>query len=220
MLKKIYVLFLLLIVLFFYKNIVAKNIELPFFGKVIYLDPGHGGIDPGALYGGIKEEDINLEITKKLQEKLLKLGAIVYITRDGDYDLSSIYTNNRKRSDLSRRANIINKSNCDLFLSIHLNAEDTNTYKGAQVFYSNTNKDNKIIADIFQNNFKKRLNSKRKVKKANNLYLERKVKRPGVLLEVGFISNANERYLLKQPYYQDKINNVIVESIQTYFDKK
>lgn len=215
---KIYVLILFILIVFSISYIRASNNNLPLFGKVIYLDAGHGGLDPGAMYGGVKEKDINLEITKKLQEKLSEMGAIVYMTRADDYDLASINTNNRKRSDLSRRVNIINRSNCDLFLSIHLNAEDTNTWKGAQVFYDDTNEENKEIAKIFQKYFKKYLGSKRNIKKVNDLYLQKRIKRPGVLLEVGFLSNANERYLLKQEYYQNKIVTTITNGILKYFN--
>ena len=139
------------------------------------------------------------------------------MTRTGDYDLSAINTNNRKRSDLSRRSNAINKSNCDIFLSIHLNAEDTNTWKGAQVFYDDTNDENKKIAEIFEKIFKRNLGSHRNMKKVSELYLQRRVNRPGVLLEVGFLSNANERYLLTKDYYQSKIVNTIADGLIEYF---
>ncbi len=216
--NKIYVLILLTFIIAGINYVRANNDSTPLLGKVIYLDPGHGGTDPGAMYGGIMEKDINLEITKKLQNKLLKMGAIVYITRDGDYDLSVINTNNHKRSDLSRRANLINKSKCDIFLSIHLNAEDTNTWRGAQVFYNDNNKKNKTIAQIFQKKFKENLNSHRNYKKANDLYLQKRISLPGVLLEIGFLSNANERYLLKQNYYQNKIVDVITSGLIEYFE--
>ena len=78
-----------------------------------------------------------------LEDKLTKLGAIVYLTRYGDYDLAVTNTINRKRSDLSRRSNIINKSNCDLYLSIHLNAETSSTWRGGQIFYDDINSENK-----------------------------------------------------------------------------
>ena len=94
-------------------------------------------MDPGAIYKDIEEADINLKIAQKASKLLEQYGAIVYLTRYGDYDLSVPNTINRKRSDLSRRGNIINRSNCDLYLSIHLNAEGSNTWKGAQMFYDN-----------------------------------------------------------------------------------
>ena len=212
---KICVLFLFILSLYCFEFVNANN-NFPLLGKIIYLDPGHGGLDPGAMYGGIKEKDINLEISKKIEEKLSELGAIVYMTRYGDYDLSVNNTINRKRSDLSRRSNIINKSDCDLFLSIHLNAEETNSYRGAQAFYADKNEKNIEIAKIFQEEFKKSLNSTRKYKKDNTLYLQKRLKVPGILLEVGFLSNSNERYLLKQETYQDKIATSITNATIKY----
>ena len=162
---------------------------------------------------------INLQISKKLEDRLTKMGAIVYLTRNGDYDLSAIRTSNRKRSDLSRRVNIINKSKCDLFLSIHLNAEDTNTWRGAQVFYDDVNKMNKKLADTIQHQLKRDLNTTRKVKKVERLYLQRRTKVPGILIEVGFLSNANDRYLLKTDNYQQKVVNSIAKGLLLYFNE-
>lgn len=169
------------------------------------------------MYKDILEKDINLQVGQKLEQKLLSLGAIVYLTRYGDYDLSVTHTINNKRSDLSRRGNLINKSECDLFLSIHLNAEETGVWRGAQVFYNSKSEKNKEIAEIFQKYFKKELNSTRKAKIDNELYLLKRIERPGVLLELGFLSNANDRYLLKQESYQNKIANTIASAIQDYF---
>lgn len=215
--KNIIIVMMFLFALVF--NIIkADNSNLPLFGKVIYIDPGHGGLDPGALYGGIKEKDINLEISKKLDNGLTKLGAIVYMTRDGDYDLSAIRTNNRKRSDLSRRVNLINKSKCDIFLSIHLNAEDTNSWKGAQVFYDDINSSNKKLAMVLQQQLKRDLKTSRKIKKVDKLYLQKRIIVPGVLIEIGFLSNPNERCLLKSNNYQEKVVNSITKGILLYFN--
>ena len=214
---KITVLFILLISICTFNFVEAGTNELPLLGKVIYLDPGHGGLDPGAMYKNIKEKNINLQISKNLEKRLTKLGAIVYLTRYDDYDLSVNNTINRKRSDLSRRGNIINKSECDLFLSIHLNAENTGIWKGAQTFYNTNNKENKKIAELLQQQFKEDLNSKRKAKNKNDLYLQKRINRPGVLIEVGFLSNASERYLLKQEKYQDKVTLSIANALLKYF---
>lgn len=213
---KITVLFILLISICTFNFVEAGTNELPLLGKVIYLDPGHGGLDPGAMYKNIKEKNINLQISKNLEKRLTKLGAIVYLTRYDDYDLSVNNTINRKRSDLSRRGNIINKSDCDLFLSIHLNAENTGIWKGAQTFYNTNNKENKKIAELLQQQFKEDLNSKRKAKNKNDLYLQKRINRPGVLIEVGFLSNASERYLLKQEKYQDKVTLSIANALLKY----
>ena len=218
MFKKSIIILSIILFTLSYNIIKADNSSLPLFGSVIYIDPGHGGLDPGALYGGIKEKDINLEISKKLEERLTSLGAIVYMTRSGDYDLSAIRTNNRKRSDLSRRVNMINNSKCDIFLSIHLNAEDTNTWRGAQVFYDDVNILNKKLADIIQKQLKNDLKTTRKVKKVDKLYLQKRIKVPGVLIEVGFLSNQSERYLLKSDSYQEKTVNSITKALLSYFN--
>ncbi|MDD2378125.1 MAG: N-acetylmuramoyl-L-alanine amidase [Bacilli bacterium] len=197
----------------------VKAFDAPLMGKVIYIDPGHGGVDPGAIYKEIYESDINLEISKNLQHELEKLGAIVYLTREGDYDLAVPNTINRKRSDLSRRGNLINKSNCDVYLSIHLNAETSSTWRGGQVFYDDINPNNELLASIIQKYFKENLYSKRKAKEIDEMYLSRRVKVPGVLLEVGFITNPNDRYLLRQKSYQVKVSKVISKALITYFSQ-
>ena len=216
---KICVLFLFIIGICTFDFVSADTNDLPLFGKVIYIDAGHGGVDPGAMYKDIKEKDINLSISKILEDKLTKMGAIVYLTRYGDYDLAVNNTVNRKRSDLSRRGNIINRSMCDLFVSIHLNAEATGVWRGAQVFYDDINDKNEVFANILQENFKKRLNSNRDYKLSNDLYLQKRIKQPGVLIEVGFLSNASDRYLLKQQSYQNKVATIIVDSMIEYFKR-
>ncbi len=198
----------------------AEENNLPLLGHIIYIDPGHGGIDPGAIYMNIKEAPINLEISKKLEQALTEKGAIVYMTRYGDYDLSLPNASNHKRSDLNQRIKLINESDCSLFLSIHLNADVSESWYGAQVFYDDINSENMILAEFLQTEFSGSLNSKRKIKEINDLYLYRKVERPGALVEVGFLSNANERYLLRQDSYQQKLADTIVNGVINYLDSK
>lgn len=210
------VLFLFLATTFY--CVEGKNNALPLFGKIIYIDPGHGGRDPGAIYKNIHEADINLEISKKLEKSLEERGAIVYMTRYDDYDLSVKYTNNRKRSDLSTRVNIINTSDCDMYISIHLNADPSSTWQGIQTFYDDINPENKKLADHMQQLFKKRFHTKREVKRLTDIYLHRKVEKLGILVEAGFLTNPNDRYLLKQTTHQQKIANIITEGVISYFD--
>lgn len=208
----------LLTLLCFFNYVSAKDNNFSLLSKVIYLDAGHGGADSGAFYKNVKESDLNLKIVNKVMNLLRQDGAIVYLTRYGDYDLSVSNAWNRKRSDLSRRANIINQSDCDLYLSIHLNAEDSGTLHGAEVYYDTINPENKKIAEIFQEEFKKYLNTDRDYKENSTKYLQRRVSRPGVLLEVGFLSNASERALLKSDTYQNKIASVIRNAVNLYFN--
>ena len=213
--KYLYLFFFICGVLFL--NVVNASNE-PLYGKCIYLDPGHGGIDPGAMYGGIKEEDINLEIAFKLKEALEEKGAVVYLTRDGDYDLSGGAIN-RKRSDLYRRSVLINNSGCDLYLSLHLNASVSTSWHGAQVIYDDVNIENVKLASILQKQLKKDLKTTRKHQEVKDGYLYKRVKVPGVLVEMGFLSNAYERSNLKNANYQKLIADSITKGIEIYLKK-
>ena len=195
-------------------NIDKTNLKL--LGKVIYIDPGHGGLDPGTIYKNIYEKDLNLQISKKLKKILENDGAIVYLTRYSDYDLSANNTKERKKSDLNNRAKIINKSKADIYISIHLNSIKSSTWSGAQVFYDDVNKNNKSLANIMQKNLKENLKTDRKVKEIKNMLLNRKITIPGILIEVGFLSNPNERYLLQKSDYQYKVCETIKKGIIEY----
>ena len=217
--SKIYTLVFFILSIFIFGIINTKAQELPLIGKVIYVDPGHGGLDPGSIYKDIYEKDINLDICLKLQKNLENMGAIVYLTRYGDYDLSTPNTSTRKKSDLNNRVRLINDSNADIYISIHLNATNSKTWHGAQVFYDDVNNENKKLALIMQEELKKKLNTDREIDEISTMLLNRKVTVPGVLIEVGFLSNDNERYLLKQDSYQQKISNTIVNGVIKYFNK-
>lgn len=197
---------------------INKQVEalLPLSGKIIIIDPGHGGKDPGTLNGNTHESTINLSISKYLELELTKLGATVILTRDGDYDLSTPNARWRKKSDFDNRIKLINSSKANLYLSIHLNYLDDNSYKGAQVFFSNEN--NQKIAEIIQTDLNNKLNNNRKIKKIpSKTYMYSKLEIPGVLIECGFLSNASELSLLKSPEYQQKIATIIAESIPKTF---
>lgn len=196
----------------------AENKSLPLLSKIIYLDPGHGGADSGAYYKNVKESTLNLELSKRIMKALKADGATVYLTRYDDYDLAVNNAYHRKRSDLSRRANIINKSGCDMFISVHLNADSTETWYGAQVYYDNINPENEKIAKVFQEELKRYLNTERDYKENNTKYMQHRINRPGILLEAGFLSNPNERYLLQKKSYQDKIAEVVRKSLVKYYN--
>lgn len=188
---------------------------LPLTGKTIILDAGHGLEDPGTSYGNIYEKDINLKIVLKLQDYLGSLGALVILTRDDDYDLSSPKTHYRKKSDFDNRIKLINENNADLYISIHLNYLNNANYYGPQVFYIEENKE---LAEIIQNTMNNDLKSSRKIKKIpSNTYMYRKLKTKGVLIECGFLSNKKERELLIQNDYQEKVAKSIVKGIVNYF---
>lgn len=189
--------------------------RLPLLGVIVTVDPGHGGRDPGTMYGTIKEKDLNLEISKKLEEELIKNGAIVYMIRDSDIDLSSIYDSKKKRGDLYRRLLKIKENKSDLYISIHINWYENSKHRGAEVLYNTINPNNKILAEKIMKQFKTNQKSKRNIKKTN-LYMYKNTTTPGVLVETGFLSNPYERGLLQSKDYQEKLAYSITEGIKDY----
>lgn len=210
--KYLCVVFIMFIVLLKFLNVSAF---MPLSGKVIVVDPGHGGKDPGTSYGNILEKDINLKIAMFLEEELSKNGATVILTREGDYDLSSANAIWRKKSDFDNRIKLINNSGADLYLSIHLNYLNDAKYYGAQVFF---NKDNKELAITMQKTLNDKLQSKRQEKVIpSSTYMYNKLNVSGVLVECGFLSNYKERKLLTTKKYQHKIASAISEAIVKYY---
>ena len=205
-------LFLIIIISIF--NVNASNLTFPLLGKTIYLDAGHGGVDNGATVNNVHEKDLNLQIVYKLKETLTSAGATVLLTRKDDNDISNPNALYRKKSDFDNRIKLINNSNADLYISIHQNVYQNKKYSGPQVFYV---KDNQKLAEIIQNTLNKYLNTKRKVKTINNTYMYKLLKKKGILIECGFISNDNERYKLKTEEYQLKLSKIITEGIITYY---
>ena len=213
------VLFIFLIILFSFYKVEAFVKDYSLLGKVIYLDAGHGGADSGAISNNIYEKNLNLEIVDKLESELLSRGAIVLLTRDGDYDLSTTKIN-RKKDDLYSRVKLINNSNCDMYISIHLNSTTSTKWRGLQIFYSSINENNKLLAETINNSLIKDIKNVREIKKSNNYYMYKNITTPGILIEVGFLSNPNDKYLLKQEEYQYKLVSSITDGIVNYFTGK
>ena len=192
--------------------------SLPLQDTIIMVDPGHGGRDSGTYYGEIYEKDINLEISKTLAQEISKQGAIVYMTRKRDIDLSSIYDSAKKRGDLYRRLLMIKEKKSDLYISIHINWYDDTTLKGAEVLYNEINENNKKLARSIMKEFKNDLKSTRTIK-TTDLYMYRNTTTPGVLVECGYLSNPTERTLLQDEKYQKELASSITNGIINYLKK-
>lgn len=196
--------------------------NLPLSGKVIVVDAGHGGIDGGASSkDGLLEKDVTLKIAKHLRDYLQEAGALVIMTRETDRDLADddvSRVRDRKVQDLKRRVVLINDSEADLFISIHLNAILSPKWKGAQTFYNRTIEENESIAKFVQDEIRRSLeNTNRVAKPIGNVYLLKKAKIPGVLVEVGFLSNVEEAKLLSTDKYQQKVAAAIYQGISRYY---
>jgi len=195
--------------------------SLPLSGKTIVIDPGHGGVDGGAVgKDETFEKDIALEVAKKTRDFLQQSGALVYLTREEDKDLASENTNGlsrRKAEDIRERLEFIHNKKADFFITLHLNALSSEKWHGAQTFYHPKEEKSKHLAEMIQTEIIRNLeNTTRKPLALNNVYLLKHAEVPGALVEIGFLSNAHERNHLKQDSYQRKMAGSIYEGILRY----
>lgn len=196
---------------------------LPLSGKVIALDPGHGGPDGGASSReGLVEKDITLDISLYLRDFLQEAGALVIMTRETDMDLASPGTkglSKRKTEDLLKRAHIIESRKADMLVTVHLNSIPSAKWRGAQTFYySGGQAQSKPLALSIQNELKNQLqNTDRGVQTADSVYLLKTLPIPSVLVEVGFLSNPEEARLMGQDDYQKKVAASIYQGILKHY---
>lgn len=205
---------LFILSLCFLLSLTCVRASLPLTGKTIILDIGHGGDDPGTSYQNILEKDLNLAIGLELEKELSRNGASVILTREDDYDLSSPNAHRRKKSDFDNRIDLINKSKANVYLSIHINYLEDTSYYGGQIFYYG--EENKKLAEFLQSEFNT-ISYPRSIKPMPNIYMYRRLKIPGVLVECGFISNKKEREKLITPAYQKEIAKVLTQGLVNYF---
>lgn len=197
----------------------------PLSGKVIVLDPGHGGPDGGAEgTDGTQEKEITLQMSRYLQDYLQEAGALVYLTRYEDTDLSSDSAGSlsrRKSEDIRNRVQYIREKEADFYLSIHLNAIPSDRWRGAQTFYNPDVKASENLAKFIQSEIKSNLeNTTREALGLNNIYILKHVEAPGALVEAGFLSNNEERELLKSDEYQRKMAASIYQGVLRYVTER
>ena len=185
--------------------------------KIITLDPGHGGSDPGAIgASGLKEKQITLEISMRVKELLEKEGAKVFMTRTTDKDVYA--PNASDRAELQARVNVAEKHNSDLFLSLHINSSVNKSVGGfSSYYYPKTDNDLKI-AKAIQDKFAKNFGVDNLGVRQANFYVVKRCSMPATLLEMCFISNPKEEKLMKSKWFQKKTARLIVEGVKNYFD--
>ena len=185
---------------------------------IVLIDAGHGGIDGGAQSkNGTIEKDINLQISKRLKEKLEKEGYKVYMTREEDKELSP-----KKVKDLEARCKMKIETKCDVFISIHQNKFNSEKCFEAQVWYASNEKSMKL-AKYVQDSLKEAVkdNNKRLEKAAKEQYKILRDKYDGacLIVECGFLSNNEEEQRLKSESHQNQIVDGITIGINKYFDE-
>ncbi|WP_026477617.1 N-acetylmuramoyl-L-alanine amidase CwlD [Alkaliphilus transvaalensis] len=199
-----------------------ETLNIPSTAKVIVIDPGHGGVDPGAVAkDGTLEKDINLAIGLYLREYLEQSGAIVIMTRETD---KGLYDNTgtiraKKNQDLRRRREIVQKYSPNVFITIHLNSFPQQQYYGAQAFFPKGHIEGEKLAKIIQEELIEVLDkeNKRMALSKEGIYLIADLNHiPTVLVEGGFLSNQQELAKLKDSNYQQKMAWALYVGIQRY----
>lgn len=175
--------------------------------KVIVIDAGHGGKDPGKIgIDGQIEKEINLQIAEILKVFLEMDGFEVIMTRTDDNGLYDEDASNKKVQDMKRRIQMIEEADPLLVVSIHQNSYPESYVKGGQVFYYGTSTDSKSLAETIQKQLKELDPENHREAKANtSYYLLKKTSKPIVIVECGFLSNPDEAQKLSDEHYQEKL---------------
>ncbi len=197
-----------------YETVVSLQ-EAQTYPKII-IDPGHGGMDGGANTHDVMEKDLNLEISLRLESLLRLLGQDPVMTRREDVDLATEghSIRERKRSDLRNRVALANAEEGTFLISIHQNHFSDGQYSGIQVFYADTYS-SQTVAQRLQERLNQTLNSNRRCKKAQGVYLMEHLDGAGILVECGFLSNPQEAELLQRASYQKKLCCILSGSLMT-----
>ncbi len=199
------------------KDFLSRTVDTQTDRPTVVLDPGHGGVDPGAISkDGLLEKDLNLAVAQKVGAFLESAGIRVIYTRTEDISLDSEQGGSRKTRDLMGRVELARKHPEALFISIHMNTLPIEKYSGLQVFYSDQNEENRALAQLTQNTvcslFQPENNRKAKDSRGSIFILDR-IPATAILIECGFLSNHNEAKNLGDPLYQSKLSYAISRSI-------
>ena len=172
--------------------------------KVIVIDPGHGGLDTGALRGNVLEKDLTLDIALKLRECLRDMGMKnIIMTRSTDKTLT-----------LDERVQIANNNNADIFVSVHINASVKTEINGIETHYYSDN--GYKVAKVVHKELMKNVNATDRGLFKSKFYVINHTEAPAVLLELGFISNEQERSSLKSDKRQMASAQAIADGIVNY----
>ena len=173
----------------------------------VFIDPGHGGYDNGAVKNGVYEDEINLQISKKIEAKLKARGVQVKMSRYNDTYLS-----------LTERTRMANNEGSDVFVSIHQNSAESPSANGIETFYYSPRTDSKELANDIQNDIINATDAYNRGIKTANFAVIKTAQMSSSLVECGFISNPTEAQNLSSSSYQDKVAEGIVNGIMDYLN--
>lgn len=187
-------------------------------GKLVLLDPGHGGRDPGASAGGYDEKDIVLAVALTLRELLQEAGAVVVMIRETDIDLSEPIPGKMKLTDLSRRLEMASEVMPDVYLSIHANSFPAAKWRGPQVFYNNVvDPSNRVLASFVQEELSAAFGTNRAMVVDQRQFILKNLTVPAVCAEIGFMTNPQDLSLMLEPAGQRTIAWALCRGLAKYF---
>ncbi len=192
-------------------------------GKIVIIDPGHGGQDPGKIgVNDALEKDLNLAIAKQLAAYLYANGYTVIMTRTDDIMLNEPDASNKKTSDLNARIAIFEESHADFVISIHQNSYPDASICGAQCFYYQGSEEGKELALKIQNAIVKLTapDNHRQAKSNDTYYIMKNSSCPVVIVECGFLSNYEEAALLADKNYQKKLAFAITTGVNEFVNSQ
>ena len=189
----------------------------------VVIDPGHGGRDGGAVGAdGTLEKELNLSVALKVKAVLESAGVRVVMTREPDIVLAEPDSPHKKADDLKARLQLAQNQERAIFVSIHMNKFPVEKYRGLQVYYSENHSESPTLAQTIQDAAQAALQNtgERKIKPAgDSIYLMAHLEIPAVLVECGFLSNDEERALLKDENYQKKLAVCLCAAILEYISQ-
>lgn len=197
----------------------TRSEALPLTPFHILIDVGHGGVDSGTSFGNLYEKDINLQVAKQLYQQLTAAGFTVALNRSRDVALSdeNRWLANRSRHirDLAQRKNLAKEIGPQMMLSLHVNWSSNPSRRGAILLYQDTEQSYKL-AELLQNSLNKLSGTNNQPARGKTYYMLRHNFCPSVIVEMGFISNANDRERLTNPHAQAKIAQAITDAVSEY----
>lgn len=194
-----------------------QNWALPH--TTVIIDVGHGGIDGGASHGDLLEKDINLAIAGKLYVLLSSQGIPAIMNRTDDYALSDDnrwhLSKSRHRKDLSQRRQLTEEIESELLVSLHVNAAKNKSRRGPLVLHQESG-ESALLAFCIQDALNRQQSTTALPKPGNPFYLLRRVEQPSVIVEMGFITNVEDRTMLSDSRRQLDIAKAIASGIRQY----
>ncbi|GEK59828.1 N-acetylmuramoyl-L-alanine amidase [Marinococcus halophilus] len=175
-------------------------------GKTVALDAGHGGEDPGALDNGLHEKELVYDVAYRTKQRLEQAGAEVVMTRERDEYLP-----------LEDRAEIANRKDADIFVSVHANAAATPYAEGTETYHYPTSEEGQRLAFNLQEHMVDEFGSEDRGVKTANFSVLRNTEMPAALVELGFVTNKQEAERMKDSAFRNEAANALYLGIHQHF---